>query len=124
MDFAQLKPQETAVVQLKHPVTGKVIDGATVEVYGSESKAFRRMMHDIRKQALKRATVDELSFEDDLAAQIKRMAELTVCISGIEENGKPVTDAVHLYTEYNWAFQQVNIAVMRLENFMPATEKR
>jgi hypothetical protein len=123
MDLLNLLPSDSAVMRLKHPATGEEIDGIELDIFGSDSRKFRELQKDAAKEILSRKRGAEIDLDDNEAKAIKRLAELTGEIRGMEEGGKPVTDAVYLYSKYKWIREQVDTFITDRANFLPKAWK-
>lgn len=119
MDLLSLLPKESAVMKLKHPATGEEIDGMELDIFGSDSRKFRDLQKEAAREILNRKRGAEIDLDENEAKAIKRLAELTGGIRGIEEDGKPVTDAVYLYGKYAWIREQVDKYITDRANFLP-----
>lgn len=113
MDLSILKPSETATMQVKHPLTGEPIEGALIELYGTDSRHyFGLQMDDVISRARGKFSDDE-NLKDRLLAKFVAM---TKSVKGLEYNGEPL-DAKTLYTEFPWALEQVQKFVDDRANF-------
>lgn len=114
MDLKGLSPAESAKLELKHPETFEVIPDAYLKVCGSDSRQYRAMLVEVAR--------NNADAKDDTEAVYRNMtaglAKLVVEISGLKEDGKPITDPVYLLTHYPWIRQQVDQFVMRRANFL------
>lgn len=121
MDLKGLSPSETAVMEIIHPVTNKKIPDVHLVVYGSDSKHYRAMIANAAREG---AAAREAKEEQPDPIQLhkkttQRLATLVAEIVGLKEDGKPITDAVKLLTDYPWIREQVDTFVMRRANFLP-----
>ncbi len=113
MDLAALKPAETATMQVNHPLTGEPIEGASIELYGTDSRHyFGLQLDDVISRARGKFSEDE-DLKDRLLAKFVAM---TKSVKGLEYNGEPL-DAKTLYTEFPWALEQVQKFVDDRANF-------
>lgn len=118
MKLHQLKPNDTAVLKLKHPVTGDELEGVEITLCGSDSEKFRSLQKDAAREAISKKT-QKIDFEKLEEKTIERLAALTVSIVGLEdEDGKPIS-ATTLYTDYKWAREQVDVFIMERQHFLP-----
>lgn len=118
MDLKGLKVANSATLKLRHPVTGKELKGVELELMGRDSAEFRRMVHeDARKMQERQGKADDPESVEERSLQ--RTAALTVAIRGLEEDGKPISDAVRLYQEYPWVYEQAQAFILSRANFLP-----
>lgn len=119
MDLLNFLPSDSAVMRLKHPATGEEIDGIELEIFGSDSRKFRELQKEAAREILNRKRGAAVDLDDNEEKAIKRLAELTGEIRGMEEGGKPVTDAFYLYSKYKWIREQVDTFITDRANFLP-----
>lgn len=116
MDFANLKVSDTATLKLKNPKTGLIIDGAEIDLMGRDCTVFKQMVREEARMQAQGIKQDVDSVEEN---SLKKTAQMTVAIRGVEENGKPITDALYLYKTYPWAFEQAQLFILTRSNFLP-----
>jgi hypothetical protein len=122
MDLSKLLATDTAVIQIKHPRTGAVIEGMTVTVAGNASEDFRRVRAELAKRRLetsRNVTVEEL--------EASALTLLVACVkgwSGFEMDGVEYefspANARALLTNpgYFWLREQVESGVGDTANFI------
>lgn len=115
MDLKGLSPAESAKLELTHPVTFEKIPDAYLMVCGSDSKKYRAMLVEVARENAEKQQDPEKAYSNMTAG----LAKLVVEINGLKEDGKAITDAVYLLTNYPWIRQQVDQFVMRRANFLP-----
>ena len=113
MNFSSLKVSDTGVLKLRHPLTGEVIEGAEIVMLGRDSKAFRNLVYE---QAKLGALSEDVKANDE--RNLERCCTLVVSISGIEEDGVPITDPMKLFTGYPWALEQAQVFILNRANFI------
>ena len=117
MGLKGLSPTESAKLEPLHPVTKEKIEGAFLTVHGSDSKRYRAMMAEAARDIASQDAAQDT--EASYKKTTERLANLIDEIHGLEEDGKPIKDAVKLLTDYPWLRQQVDGFVMRRSNFLP-----
>ena len=119
MDLLSLLPYDSAVMKLKHPVTGEELKGIELDIFGSDSKRFRDLQLAAAKEIMGRKSGTAIDLDDNETKAISRLAALTGEIRGMTEDGKPVTDAAYLYGKYKWIREQVDGYITNRANFLP-----
>jgi hypothetical protein len=130
MDISNLLASQTAEVHLEHPKLGKLYDdkgkAVVITVYGPSSDKFQELkrrdnvrVREIMRKRGSKFGISDLLEDDSDESKVDRLALLTVSISGLTENGKPVTDAKALYSNpgLGWIRQQVEDAIGGWEAF-------
>lgn len=123
MDLANIHQSETSRVSLIHPLDGKALKDDTgtemfIEVYGAESKAYRKAIFD---RSRKTVAKDDPDFDDTAEKAIDLLVDLTVGWH-IQLNGEnPEFDkgtANWLYTNQPWIRSQVDRHIHERMNFI------
>ena len=120
MDLSSLLPSDCATMTLRHPATGADMPGMTISLYGTDSAKFRELQKDAAREILSRKRGSDVDMDAADKKAIARLAELTVSIEGIEDGGKPVTDAAILYTKFKWVREQADVFIADRANFLPS----
>ena len=125
-DLATLAQDDTATVQLVHPVTGDDI-GASVTVYGQDSDTFRA---EARKAQSKREEYKRRNRGKDMPAEMGEAlfkGQIAACvksIDGLTMGGNPVTDALEMFDLVPNFCEQVIAATLDRSLFMNASSAK
>jgi len=115
--------EEGATLEVRHPVTGNLIDGMSVKVLGTDSATYRNAVKArIRRAANQRKKQD---FDPDKAERdaLELLADLTVGWDGVELDGEPLKctreNCIMVYGRFPWLREQVDEFVADRANFLP-----
>lgn len=121
MDLSSLAVSETAVLNLKHPVTGEDL-GCSIELCGKDSDVYRKQYAD-QVKALTEAQVNGSDI-DYAELDIVVYTACTVAWTDIELEGKALectpenVRLVYSDQRFKWLHEQVTRFVGNRENFM------
>lgn len=111
MDLKLLKPELSARIAVKNPVTGKRIKGLTFTLAGRTSPEFVAAVRSVNSES------------DDSKRGIDLFAAVILEWQGFEEDGELLPcdfeTAKRLLTEYDWLLEQVIAAMTDKETFLP-----
>ena len=117
MELTTLKPLDEVEVHLKHPVTGKELDGSFV-VYSTDSKVYRQTLRDIISKSERDIENDDFTLIASCVKDFKNM----------KENGKVVEfsleNTIKILKEYSWISDQISIATNTKSNFFLNDSKK
>lgn len=129
MDLGQLDTVKAsnsgAVMQVRHPTTGAVIDGVTVTLLGIDSDAYREreaITADKRLQKILKRSGNKLSTSEMREDTLNMLVACTVGWEGVVLDGAPLpfnpANARKLYQRVPWLREQVEEFVGDRANFL------
>lgn len=126
MDLAKLAVVETAILEVRHPVTEDVIEGMTILFHGPTSQVVRKLQLAKSQAAINRLAKGKKAvdldaaklIEENIADSFKRAVDW----SGFELDGKKLDfteeNWVKVMTEYPWLNDQVSSFLGDSGNFL------
>ncbi len=125
LDFQQ-ESEKSIVVQLRHPTSGKILEGATISVKGQQSDSFQSAIRELERKRSKMSAAVALNYDESgkrEADDEMLNSSLITGWTGIEEEGKKVAfstaEAARIIKKYRWIGNQVAMAAMDGSNFLP-----
>ena len=123
MDLKDISPKETAVLDLVHPIDKTPLkkddgDPMSITLYGAETNAYKKKMHELRRKFL---LSKDATFEDGEEFALEMLVAVTanwdIQLDG--KNPKCVEKAIRdLYTAQPWIRDQVDVFVHDRANFL------
>lgn len=118
MDILTVAISETSKLTVRHPITGADTD-ITIEVFGTDSVAYKTAVSAITKKFSKRKNV---SLEERENAAIELLANVTKGWENLEEKGKKLSFskevAIRIYSELPWLRKQIDAHIGDEQNFL------
>lgn len=122
-DLATLEQVDTAIIDLKHPVTGEDLEGVTVEVYGPDSEHFKAATTKMRARITdfltrNRGAKTEQKQKVTEERERERNISCIKSINGLSYNGEPVTDPKDACERFGWIYTQATSGMDDQSNFI------
>ena len=118
-------------VPLRHPSTGKLLDGMTIRVHGADADIYRdsmiaRQRARLERQARNPGVMPALDVIDNMHDEARALlVAITIGWQGIELDGAPVVFSREacdrVYRDFSWVREQVDAAVHDRANFLPGS---
>lgn len=107
-------------VQITHPQTRQPIDGVRFKIIGNTSDKFYELRDALAREAVE--SDGKVNHED---MTMRMIAGMVVDIEGLEDNGKPIKDAMKVFKTpgLKFIFKQLDIEAGTRSNFLPPESK-
>jgi len=122
MDLLSVAISETSTLTVRHPSTGVDTD-ITIELYGSDTIAYKKAVGIITKRNNKRKNIPIEEIEN---LSIELLASITVGWKNLKEGAKTVPfnkdNAVRIYSSIPWLRKQIDAFIGDEQNFLQEVE--
>lgn len=122
-DFGSEKANSGAVMEVRHPGTGLIVEGATLTLLGEDSDAYQNAMKAKAQKRMNSRKAEKYDADAVDRESLALLAKLTVDHAGIEWKGEPfpATDEgrVAMYKSLRWLRLQADAFIHERANFLP-----